>query len=211
VWSEFGFINPARTSWRSEAALAAFAEGDVDAALEWAGEAVRLATSWKAPGALGQSLRVLGMVKGSDEGLLLLERSVRVLDGSLARVELTRSLAAYGAALRRTGRRNDAQGQLSRALDLADALGAVALSSQVMVELRAAGFRPRRHRLTGPGSLTVSERRVADLAARGKSNRTIAQELFVTTKTVELHLTNAYRKLGVSGRRELATALSRSS
>jgi DNA-binding NarL/FixJ family response regulator len=56
-------------------------------------------------------------------------------------------------------------------------------------------------------SLTPSERRVADLAAAGRTNRDVAQELFVTPKTVEVHLSNAYRKLGIRSRRELAGAL----
>jgi DNA-binding NarL/FixJ family response regulator len=57
------------------------------------------------------------------------------------------------------------------------------------------------------GSLTASERRVADLAAGGFSNRDIAQALFVTPKTIEVHLSNSYRKLGISSRRELTAAL----
>jgi DNA-binding CsgD family transcriptional regulator len=60
------------------------------------------------------------------------------------------------------------------------------------------------HRPAGPAALTPSERRVAEIAADGASNREIAQALFVTTKTVEVHLTSAYRKLGVRGRAELA-------
>jgi len=55
--------------------------------------------------------------------------------------------------------------------------------------------------------LTASERRVADLAADGQSNRDIAQTLYVTPKTVEVHLRNAYRKLSIASRRELAGAL----
>jgi DNA-binding CsgD family transcriptional regulator len=58
--------------------------------------------------------------------------------------------------------------------------------------------------LTGLDSLTPSERRIADLAARGMSNPEIAQALFVTVKTVEMHLGHAYRKLGIRSRRELA-------
>jgi DNA-binding NarL/FixJ family response regulator len=57
------------------------------------------------------------------------------------------------------------------------------------------------------GSLTASERRVADRAADGLSNRDIAQALYVTPKTVEVHLSNAYRKLGIGSRRELPAAL----
>ncbi|HZB77981.1 MAG TPA: helix-turn-helix transcriptional regulator, partial [Solirubrobacteraceae bacterium] len=58
-----------------------------------------------------------------------------------------------------------------------------------------------------PASLTASERRVVDLAVCGETNRDIAQSLFVTPKTIEVHLSNAYRKLGIRSRRELAGAL----
>ena len=74
-------------------------------------------------------------------------------------------------------------------------------------ELYAAGSRPRREALSGPDSLTPSERRVAELAAAGQSNRDIAQALYVTPKTVEVHLTSAYRKLGIARRSGLSAAL----
>jgi DNA-binding CsgD family transcriptional regulator len=74
-------------------------------------------------------------------------------------------------------------------------------------ELLASGARPRRTALGGVASLTPSERRVADMAAAGQSNREIAQALFVTLKTVEVHLSNAYRKLEIRSRHELAGAL----
>ena len=74
-------------------------------------------------------------------------------------------------------------------------------------ELYAAGARPRTDALSGAAALTASERRVATLAAGGETNRDIAQTLYVTPKTVEVHLSNAYRKLGIRSRRELATAL----
>ena len=56
-------------------------------------------------------------------------------------------------------------------------------------------------------ALTASERRIVDRAASGETNRDIAQALFVTPKTVEVHLSNAYRKLGVRSRRDLAGVL----
>ena len=74
-------------------------------------------------------------------------------------------------------------------------------------ELYSAGGRPRREALSGPESLTPSERRVAELAAEGHSNRDIAQTLYVTPKTVEVHLTSIYRKLGISSRATLPDAL----
>ena len=71
----------------------------------------------------------------------------------------------------------------------------------------AAGARPRRDRLSGPDALTAGERRVAELALRGLTNRQIAQELFLTTKTVETHLGHVYGKLGIRGRSELCFVL----
>jgi DNA-binding CsgD family transcriptional regulator len=84
----------------------------------------------------------------------------------------------------------------------------MALRERARTELAATGARPRREALlSGPESLTPSERRIAELAARGQSNREIAQALFVTPKTVEYHLRNSYRKLEISGRSELARTL----
>jgi len=86
--------------------------------------------------------------------------------------------------------------------------GARALHERARTELAATGARPRREvLLSGPASLTPSERRIADLAAAGQSNREIAQALFVTPKTVEYHLRNSYRKLDISSRRQLGEAL----
>jgi DNA-binding CsgD family transcriptional regulator len=86
--------------------------------------------------------------------------------------------------------------------------GAHVLAQSARDERHAAGARPRRDRLSGPEALTPSERRVARLAAEGKSNPEIAQELFLTRRTVETHLTHAYQKLGIGSREELTTALS---
>ena len=71
----------------------------------------------------------------------------------------------------------------------------------------ATGARPRTTARSGVGALTPSERRVAAMAAEGMSNRDIAEALYVTPKTVEIHLSSAYRKLGVRSRRELPGAL----
>ena len=61
--------------------------------------------------------------------------------------------------------------------------------------------------LSGVDALTASERRVADMAREGLTNRQIAQALFVTPKTVEVHLSSVYRKLGIASRNELGGAL----
>src|SRR5206468_11135711 len=97
-----------------------------------------------------------------------------------------------GAARRRAGRRGDARQPLRRGLDLAARAGATALAGRARDELVAAGARPRRADTIGPAALTASERRVALMASKGPTNREIAQALFVTQKTIELHLRHAY-------------------
>jgi DNA-binding CsgD family transcriptional regulator len=81
------------------------------------------------------------------------------------------------------------------------------LAEEAHEELIATGARPRRVVRTGAASLTPSERRIAAMAAEGLSNRDIAQALFVTLRTVEMHLSNSFRKLGISSRTQLPAAL----
>jgi DNA-binding NarL/FixJ family response regulator len=136
-----------------------------------------------------------------------LRDAVASLDSSAASTERARAHAALGAALRRTGSPLEARDPLRIAVDLAHRCGATALEEKALAELRATGARPRRRLSHGPGALTRSERRIAALAAAGSMNREIAEELVVTLATVEYHLRNAYRKLGIASRAELRTAL----
>jgi DNA-binding CsgD family transcriptional regulator len=125
------------------------------------------------------------------------------LAGADARVEHARALCELGAALRRANRRADARAPLREALDVAHRCGAAALVERAHTELLAAGARPRRIVLSGVESLTPSERRVAAMAAEGLTNPQIAQALFLSTRTVEGHLTHVFRKLDVTARTEL--------
>jgi DNA-binding CsgD family transcriptional regulator len=151
------------------------------------------------------ALRGLGLVRGDLE---LLHAAVDELRGSPWRLDLARGLVDLGAALRRAGRRVDSRAPLGDGMDLAQTCGARALAEHARTELLATGARPRRLALTGAASLTPGERRVCALAASGRTNREIAQDLFVTTSTVETHLRHAYRKLDVRSRDELAAVLS---
>jgi DNA-binding CsgD family transcriptional regulator len=202
--------NPAPAPWRSLVAPSLDRLGRREEALALAREEVALARDWGAPGALGRALRVLGTLELEGEeaaGLARLEEAVAVLEPAPARLELARALTALGTALRRERRPADARDPLRRALELAVACSATALAEHVRTELYAAGARPRTDARSGAAALTASERRVAGLAAGGETNRDIAQALFVTPKTVEVHLSNAYRKLGIRSRRELGAAL----
>jgi DNA-binding CsgD family transcriptional regulator len=198
--------NPAAVTWRSPQARALHRLGRTEEALTVAAENVEIARRYGAPSTVGRALRELGELRG-DDGLDELAESVALIEGTPARLELAKSLAALGRALRHARRPSEAREPLRRALELADACGAAGLAEDVRTELYAAGARPRTAALSGAGALTASERRIAALASEGSSNRDIAQTLFVTPKTVEVHLSNVYRKLGIRSRRELAGAL----
>jgi DNA-binding CsgD family transcriptional regulator len=147
------------------------------------------------------------MVDGGAEGIAMLHEAEELLHGSPARLEHARLLMTLGATLRRNGSLIEARGVLTRAADLAQRLGARAILRRATDELRAAGARPRRIALTGVDALTPAELRVAQEALAGRTNREIAQALFVTPKAVEYHLANTYRKLGIGSRAELARAM----
>jgi DNA-binding CsgD family transcriptional regulator len=199
--------NPAVFPYRSFLALALAASGEHDRAQALAAEEVALARGWGAAGPLGRALRALALVTGGDGGLELLGQSRAVLDGSGWRLEHARTVIELGAATRRAGRRAGARDLLRPGMELAHACGARALVARAREELLATGARPRRIVRTGADALTASERRVARMAAEGMTNREIAQALFVTMRTVEVHLTHAYQKLGVSSREKLPAAL----
>ncbi|MBV9000903.1 MAG: AAA family ATPase [Solirubrobacterales bacterium] len=195
------------TPWRSDAALAKLALDARAEARTLAAEEVALAKEFGGPRTLGLALRAAGLVEDGSRGIALLRQSVGVLAGSAARLEHARAMADLGAALRRAGQRADSREILRIALDLAHRRGAHALAQRTRTELIAAGGRPRRLILSGADSLTASERRVAQLAAAGLSNRDIAQHLFITTRTVEGHLTHAYQKLAITSRDQLPVAI----
>jgi DNA-binding CsgD family transcriptional regulator len=199
-------LNVAFNPWRGLAAEAHDRLGRREEALALAAEEVELARRWGAAGELGRTLRVLGTLERED-GLAHLEEAVALLERSPARLEHAKALAALGSALRRYRKPSEARDSLRRGLELADACGAAGLAENVRSELYATGARPRSTAASGVGSLTAGELRVVSLAAEGQTNRDIAQSLFITPKTVEVHLSNAYRKLGIGSRRELAAAL----
>ena len=201
------FDNPSCVPWRGGAAEGLRLLDRKDEARALADEELALARRWGDPLAIGASLRVLGLVEGGTPGIGLLREAVEVLAGSEARLEHARALVDLGAALRRANRRTEARERLREGVDLARRLGALGLAGRANEEIAATGARPRKVLQTGLDALTASERRVAQLAAEGMSNKEIAQTLFVTIKTVEVHLSHAYRKLEISSRAQLDKAL----
>jgi DNA-binding NarL/FixJ family response regulator len=119
--------------------------------------------------------------------------------------ETARTHLAYGERLRRAGRRVDARAQLRPALEIFERLGAAVWAERARQELTATGETVRsRPGATPIERLTPQEYQVARAVARGATNRQAASALFLSAKTVEFHLGNVYRKLGVRSRTELA-------
>jgi DNA-binding CsgD family transcriptional regulator len=199
--------NPGPAPWRSLRAQVLDRLDRSDEAIVLATEEVEAAREWGGRQAIGRALRVLGTLE-REQGIERLREAVETLETSTARLEHAKALLALGTAERLARRPTKAREPLRRALEIGSACSADSLVERVRGELRAAGARPRREALGGVESLTPSERRVAGMAAEELTNREIAQALFVTPKTVEVHLSNAYRKLEIRSRRELAGALS---
>ncbi len=199
--------NPSVLPWRSTAAEALVVLGDRERARALAAEELALAARFGAPRALTMARRAAALTADPGEAIEQLAAAVAAVPATDAPIERARCQVDLGAALRRSGQRRAARDELRAALDAAVATGALALAARAEAELLATGARPRRVRLSGADALTPSERRVAEMAARGLSNPEIAQRLFVTRRTVETHLTSAYRKLGVRTREELGPHL----
>jgi DNA-binding CsgD family transcriptional regulator len=203
----FGIDHPGLVPWRRTAALAALAIGDRAQARELSDQALVRARSCGVPRAIGIALRTAAALADDEHRLELLAQAADALEPSPSELERAHVLGELGSALRRLGRRSDALIPLRQGLQLADRIGASPLAEAVREELRALGARPRRAAFTGVDALTPAERRAAQLAAQGLTNVQIAQELFITNKTVQTHLARVYRKLDIGSRRQLPSTL----
>ncbi|MGH3212048.1 MAG: helix-turn-helix transcriptional regulator, partial [Trebonia sp.] len=204
---DFGIDHPGFVPWQRTAALAARALGEDDRAGKLAAELLERARWSGIARAIGLALRTQAAVTNGEDRRLLLAEAADVLAKSPSGLERAHALVELGTASRRAGLRPAAERSLRAGLQLADAMGAAPLVQAARHELRALGLRPRRTAVTGPDSLTPTERRVAELAASGLTNRQAAEALFVTVKTVETHLARVYQKLGIGTRAELLHAI----
>jgi DNA-binding CsgD family transcriptional regulator len=201
-----GALGPDLLPPRIHVALALSALGRETEARERAAAEERWAREIENPRLIGEALRVRGLVEGG-AGIDALREAVEVLAPTDFRLNHARALVDLGAALRRAKERRASRDPLREGMELAHRCGATALEERGRIELEATGARPRSVMLTGAESLTPSELRVARLAVEGKTNREVAQLLFVSPKTVETHLRHCYQKLEIDGRAHLASAL----
>jgi DNA-binding CsgD family transcriptional regulator len=123
------------------------------------------------------------------------------------RPDLARAHLLYGEWLRREGRRVDARDQLRTAHEMFVEIGMEAFAERARRELQATGEKVRTRTVETRDDLTAQERQIAGLARDGLSNPDIGARLFLSPRTVEWHLRKVYSKLGISSRRDLASAL----
>jgi DNA-binding CsgD family transcriptional regulator len=205
--AELGFVTPGAVPWRTTRALALNALGEHQQAHALAGEALELARAIGVGRIVARATRILGLTSRGKSRDKLLRLAVDLCEELPQRREQIDCLLAWGAALRRSNQRAAAREPLQRALELAEAGGATALADAARAELTATGQHARRKLQSGLGSLTPRERSVAELACSGQTTRAMAENLFVSPKTIEYHLRQIYRKLDISSRPQLASAL----
>lgn len=131
------------------------------------------------------------------------EAIVRLTDCRWA-VFLARTHLVYGEWLRREGRRQDAREQLRTAHGQLSAMGLDAFADRAARELRATGEHPRKRTTQPTDTLTAHELHIARLVATGATSREVGAQLFLSPRTIEAHLRNIFRKLGITSRRQLA-------
>jgi DNA-binding CsgD family transcriptional regulator len=194
---DIGWVNPGLYPWRFWAASVQHRRGDAASARRFADEAYQAAVEWGADGVTGRALRLLGQVGDGPAALRRMEESVELLEHSVDRLEFARALVALGRR-RGTAGQPGADELLDRGRRVAAVCGADWLTADASPPERSTHL------------LTATERRVAGLVADRRTNREIAAALGVSSRAVEKHLTNLYRKLGLSGRSDLMTAMDRS-
>jgi DNA-binding CsgD family transcriptional regulator len=149
--------------------------------------------------------RCMALVTVDDaEALEHFEAALSFHAAAPAALEQARTHLLHGERLRRMGRRTHGRAELEQALAGLERIGAEGFAERARAELRATGARPARRDPTASEALTGQERQIAAEVALGRSNREVAAALFISPKTVEMHLTRVYRKLGLRSRAQLA-------
>ncbi|GAA0289534.1 hypothetical protein GCM10010302_29900 [Streptomyces polychromogenes] len=193
--------NPAVAPWRSWVSALHYRTGRPGQAHDLMDEEYARALSWGSPVAVGRALRGRGAITRGEPGIALLRESAATLDRSAHVLEQARTSLLLGRRLLAAGRAAEAEHRLTRAREQGLTCGAPWIADRAGRALYTiAGSRGA----DAVAALTRTERRVAALAAAGTSNRAIAERLEVSARAVEKHLTQAYRKLRIDGRAELA-------
>ena len=158
----------------------------------------------------GTQARCRALLTKGESAERLHREAIERLARTRRRPDLSRAHLLYGEWLRRENRRVDARAQLRAAHDQFAAIGMDAFGERARGELLATGEKVRERTVATRDVLTAQEGLIARLARDGLSNPDIGTRLFLSPRTVEWHLRNAFMKLGIHSRRELAHVLSSS-
>jgi DNA-binding CsgD family transcriptional regulator len=198
--------------WRLQAADAHLSLGEHRRAASLVAEQLRLARAFGVPRYIAVALRAAAMLaENAAEARRSLREAVELLQESPARLELARTLERLGRAMLDDGDRRAGLEAVRRSAELAVQCHAPVLAERLRALLAASGARTPQLVPTGVHAFTPAERQVAELASAGRTNRQIAEHLFLSEKTVEAHLSRAYRKLGVRSRTQLAVHMAAAS
>ncbi|WP_460793961.1 LuxR C-terminal-related transcriptional regulator [Nocardioides pacificus] len=201
-----GIDNPAVLAWRIGAALSLVRLGRVADAVALGREDLRIAREFGAPFAIAQALRAMAAIDPTADRVGVLREALAVLGDTPAPRLAAQIATDLAGMLVLTGGADEAEvvGLLRSAEQYAGDQELRPLQDRARRLLARLGQPARRSRSEAVATLTSAERRVAGLAAEGLTNRQIAQQLFVTVKAVEWHLSNTYRKLGIRSRSRLS-------
>jgi DNA-binding CsgD family transcriptional regulator len=204
---EVGVGEPGIFPYQGDAIEAAVALADEDEAGRLLEAAETQGRALERPRLLALAWRGRGMLAAAhgeaDQAAAAFARALAEHEHVDLPLERARTVLAQGIALRRARQKRSAREAIEEAKAAFESLGARLWAERAAGELDRVGGRP-----PSGGKLTPTERRVAELAGAGKSNKEIAAELYVTVRTVETHLTNVYEKLGAHSRAELSRRLS---
>lgn len=162
-----------------------------------------LARAHPVPWAVAEWLRARALLDRGEDCETLYREAIELFSRTRVRVLYARARLTYGEWLRREHRRAEARVELRAAHDMLSAIGARAFAERAARELRATGEQPRRAGENTLGPLTSQERLIAQKVTAGATSKEVAAMLFLSPRTVDAHLRNVYRKLGISSRRQL--------
>jgi DNA-binding CsgD family transcriptional regulator len=198
-WSTIELIEAASRTGRTrdaESRMELLAESTAACGTEWG---------------LGVQARCRALLSDDAEAEIFYQEAVARLEPTRMKVDLARTHLVYGEWLRRRHRKRDARKQLRAAHGFFTDFDMNGFADRAEAELLATGEIARKRTVETIFDLTSQERRISEMAAEGASNPDIAEQLFISTATVEYHLTKVYRKLGIRSRTQLAKVLRRGS
>jgi DNA-binding CsgD family transcriptional regulator len=207
ILDAIGILEPARFRFHGDHVEAVIGLDDLERAQAMVDRLAERAKVFPRPWTLAVGARAQGLLLGARGDLVAAEAALRQALVEHRRLsmpfELGRTQLVLGQLLRRSGKRREAGEALGRARSIFEELGAPLWTARAEAERQRIPMR----RKARSDMLTPTEERVAELAATGRTNREVAQALFISPKTVEANLSRVYRKLGIRSRAELGAKM----